>query len=213
MKKLIPLLFIALLSCEHQTPLQEITTDQYDYDHLIFVDSLVLLADEAVNTVQHNLIEKDNTINSKKITIEDQIKEIERQKREVLKMHNKAEEEKLKAIEAKKQAQKDIAYADTLYAHLQIEMDRQWAEYDKTIEYLDMELFTIGKELEKVVEDIAIVCIENGLTDKLTDPTTKLNNLVSYLPQERIDSLITNTPVLYKVEKRKINQTKKKTRR
>ena len=81
MKKLFLFFSLTLLSCNTQNPLQEITTDQYDYDHLISVDSLVLLADEAVNEVQHNIAEKDNTIKSKKITIEEQLKEIEKQKR------------------------------------------------------------------------------------------------------------------------------------
>ena len=206
MKKLILFLFIALLSCNSQDPLSEITTDQYDYDHLISVDSLVLLADEAVNEVQHNIEEKDNTIKNKKITIDEQLKEIEKQKHLALEMYDIAELEKLKAIAAKEQAQKDIAYADTLYAHLQMEMDRQWAEYDRTIEYLDEELFAIGKELEHAVEEIAIVCLEYGQVDMFSDSTTRISHLISHLPQRRIDSLVAITPVLYKVEIRRMRR-------
>lgn len=213
MKILFPTLFIALLSCEHPDPLQEITTDQYDYDHLISVDSLVLLADEAVDYVQGQITDLDHEVEVKEQTIEEQLRELNLQKQAIVEMHNIAEEEKLKAIAAKQQAQKDIAYADTLYAHLQMEMDRQWAEYDRTIGYLDEELFEIKKQLEQAIEDIAIVCIENGQVDMLTNPTTRINNLISHLPQKRIDSLVANTPVLYKVERRKIKQIKEKTRR
>lgn len=210
MKKLIPFLFIALLSCNQPLPVQEEITEQSNSYNKIPIDSLVLLADEAVNEVQHTISDLGADVKIKEKTIGEQLKELEYQKQSIIEMHDKAELKRLEAIAEREKAQKDIAYADTLYSHLQQEMDKQWAEYNKTIKYLDGELFEIGKVLNQAVEDIVVVVIEYGQVNMLYDKTTKINYLTTYLSQERIDSLISNTPILYKVEIRKNRKNKAK---
>ena len=189
---------------------KQIQTEKSNLDSI--EDSLIASADQMVDEVltnqqqtQHIIEGLDENVKTKQLTIKEQLSDLQNKQKKLLEMEDLAEAKKIEAEIAAKEARIEQAYADTLYSQLQREMDRQWQEYDNEITRLQKRLEVIGKELNQAVEDIAVVVIEFGQVDMFYDENANISYLINHLKQSRIDSLIENTPVLYKNTKLKQN--------
>ena len=184
-------LFVSLIGC-NDTFVEEPETIKIEHANL---DSLSNMADSAVNDVHHTIIDLDNDVKTKD-------KKIKRQIRELKAMQVLYEQKKAEALIEIERARIEKAEVDSAMVVLEKEFFQKWDDYEKELLLLEKDIDLIVEQLNTAVEEITIVVLQFGQQHMLYDQNTKICELIGYLPPGKLDSLINNTPIIYKIKRR-----------
>lgn len=203
MKKFITTIIICtLLGCSNDVPLSEESAieDTIVVENTVELDTLTESTEELLDKVRMQQTSMSNEIHNKKLTIEDQLMLLSKQKREIEKKIQESKEAEKNAKREIENARREIKLSKQSYKDIEKEydyMDSLYIELENQLEF-------IGHELDTAVITIAITVLQFGQEDMLYDTSTEIGWLVSHLPKEKIDSLVKFTPVLYSVKELKI---------
>ncbi len=175
----------SLFSCT--APISQETED-LEIEH-VDLDSLSHMADSAISDVHHTIDDLDNDVKIKD-------KRIRKQLIELKNMQELSEIKKQEALVEIERAKREKAQVDSLMVVLEKEFEEKWDAYDKELLLLERDIDLIVQQLNEAVEEMTIIVLQLGLEKMLYNRNTKISKLMNYLPSNKLDSLIANTPVL-----------------
>ena len=183
---------ISMLGC---TIAPNIDSEVIEIEH-VDLDSLSHMADSAINDVHHTIEDLDNDVKVKE-------KKIRRQLAELKRAETNAEARKQEALAQIERARIEKAEVDSAMVILEREFEVKWDAYERELLLLEKDITTIVHQLNTAVEEITVVVLQFGQESMFYDETTKIHELIKYLPEEKLDSIINNTSTIYKIKKTK----------